>query len=302
MQGEQGDGALVDEGAVISPPLELLPGEFLYDPDAEPLLGETILTQDQSDARYVNNTGDAMTGPLTITTGTSPGVAIDRAAGTFSSLALRRGGLDHWRLERMSDDTFRIYHNGAADGGATVSPLSITKAGAANLSGPVTLPAATAAGQAAQVSAIDPATGRLAIGGIEMGNTGRRDIRSQVELIPFVVTAHTALVWRSGYTVQVVMDCTYNLSLIQNSVWQNIVPLDAGFSDVGNTILTQIPVYTYGNEYLGANWAIGHSGSYKGIAIYRSPNNVDTVRIRWNTSFLLRPGAAWPTTLPGVPA
>jgi hypothetical protein len=46
------------------------------------------------------------------------------------------------------------------------------------MSGPLIIPAITAAGQAAQVTAFDAAVGQLAIGGVEMGDTGWRDVSS----------------------------------------------------------------------------------------------------------------------------
>ena len=52
-QGDKGDGSLVREGDVTDPPPELLEGEFLYDPLAEPDPGYSALTQDLGDARYV---------------------------------------------------------------------------------------------------------------------------------------------------------------------------------------------------------------------------------------------------------
>jgi hypothetical protein len=61
-------------------------------------------------------------------------------------------------------------NNGNAPSVSTYSPVVLDFDQAAS----VTVPAATAATQAAQVSAIDAATGRLAIGGIEMGSTGWR--------------------------------------------------------------------------------------------------------------------------------
>jgi hypothetical protein len=46
-QGPQGIGALVDEGNYLSPPAELLAGEFLYDPNApvsQAIVGDGSIT------------------------------------------------------------------------------------------------------------------------------------------------------------------------------------------------------------------------------------------------------------------
>jgi hypothetical protein len=57
--GQDGEGALVDEGDVDNPPAGLLPGEFLYDPTAEPDPAWTPLTQDMADDLYapIGSTG-----------------------------------------------------------------------------------------------------------------------------------------------------------------------------------------------------------------------------------------------------
>jgi len=57
--------------------------------------------------------------------------------------------------------------------GSTFAPLA-----SPTFTGTVTVPAATAANHAAVVTAIDATTGRLAIGGREVGDTGWRDISS----------------------------------------------------------------------------------------------------------------------------
>jgi hypothetical protein len=113
-----------------------------------------------ADARYVNSAGDTMTGNL-IMQGTYRSQEFKNDAG--SRVALFAGPGQPLRIQDVA-------------GGR--NPLIYHDSGRLSLAGSaaVEVPAPTGAGQAAQVTAIDPTTGRLAIGGTEMGDTGWRSV------------------------------------------------------------------------------------------------------------------------------
>lgn len=144
------------------------------------------LTEAEGDARFVNASGDTMTGRLTVTasandtlvvkgTGSGGPLMIDAAAGSMGSVVWWRAGSARWYMGMATaDDSFRLYKY--ANGGTAGTALFFnSETGAVSINTPLTVPAPTAALQAAQVTAIDATTGRLAIGGIEMGDTGWRD-------------------------------------------------------------------------------------------------------------------------------
>jgi hypothetical protein len=109
-------------------------------------------------------TGDVtMTGNsrrLKIGNGTFPGLELSDASN------VRRGLL---YLDTTANAVKFLTYDAAGGGLTTGIEISTT-------TGAVTVPAATAANNAAQVSAIASGTGQLQIGGIEMGDTGWRNI------------------------------------------------------------------------------------------------------------------------------
>ena len=62
--GPQGDGALVDEGPIDNPPVGLLPGEFLWDPDGQGPEATDKAYVDQQDSLRLLKAGDTMSGTL----------------------------------------------------------------------------------------------------------------------------------------------------------------------------------------------------------------------------------------------
>lgn len=79
------------------------------------------------------------------------------------------------------------------------------------LSTGVTVPAATASGEAVQVSAINAATGQLQIGGYEVGDTDWRNVTS---LVDADWTVSSLLIRRTGNVCQLTVD---NLDTVNNA-------------------------------------------------------------------------------------
>ena len=73
-----------------------------------------------ADSRYVNVSGDTMTGPLTVNTGTSnavtEGITLNRpSAGTnYHGFILATNGTVDWSVGQNSNDSFEVYENGSA--------------------------------------------------------------------------------------------------------------------------------------------------------------------------------------------
>jgi len=104
----------------------------------------------------------------------------------------------------INDATFTgntVAEDATADGEVLVhsqAAMGPIDASTGTFSGAVIVPAATAATHAAQVSAITAATGQLQVGGVEMGDTGWRDVSS---LLANGWTATRLHVRRIGYVV-----------------------------------------------------------------------------------------------------
>lgn len=283
--GPQGEGAFVDEGDVDNPPGELLEGEFLYDPTAEPLVGETILTQDQSDARYVEAAGDTMGGPLVITRDAASAIDLRRSDGVARTLL--RHGQATGRFDIYDTVAGKYWLRGDPEGSPQVTigdgGVRVTMASASD----VVVPAPTADSQAAQVTAIDPTTGRLAIGGMEIGDTGWRVLAA--------LNGWTAeRLWLRRIGVMVYLHIRDLNGAAQTAVtvteWT-----ESGFSPIAaeSTIVPQNATGSTGIAALTVNTAdkvLAYEVDDGGL-----PTATRTM-LSWATD------EAWPTTLPGTPA
>lgn len=174
-------------GAVPGPTdlveIETAGGASVYATAAQ--LALAIATDPVYSNLFVSTTGDQMTGPLSIKSGGAKlelwqSTTVDADTGRWQ-MVVDDVGADHagrviFRLQ--ADDGNRIgepivvHADGSIVLGATPNPLATPA---------VYVPAATGAGQAAQVTAFDAATGRLAVGGHEVGDTGPRDLRSTLQ-------------------------------------------------------------------------------------------------------------------------
>ena len=149
--------------------------------------------------------------------------------------------------------------------------------------GSVTVPAGNAAGEAAQVSAYDATTGRLAIGGVEMGSTGWRDLTAlQVNGWAFT----TIQLHRNGShcTLRGVWPTTADDSKTSDTFYT----LPSGYR---SSLLLDQPVRNP-STVAGPFIRINVAGALQAL----SSSSTSTVyfSITWVTT------AAWPTSLPGT--
>ena len=201
----------------------------------------------------------------------------------------------------------------SASSGLTVTG-DATISGTLDVGGATTVPAASAAGEVAQVSEYDAATGQLQIGGIEMGDTGWRKI----------------ITWSSG-----VQDGSNQVGTINTSNWtlsgngavmirrvgsRVFVNFEAGTNSgygieanvTGNVQLTTgIPVGFYPkNRHMGPIGQHPHGGSANviatGIGRFSVAGAID-LNIQTSGQKLMNCegsydvlGEPWPTVLPGV--
>lgn len=147
----------------------------------------------------------------------------------------------------------------------------------------VTVPAATGSGEAAQVSAYDAATGQLAIGGVEMGDTGWRDISTSM-LGTF--TADTFQVRRVGDLVEFRFE---NVTGGANTSLLNA--FNAGFRPAG-AIVTGL--LSPGTTVTGVSPTVVRFNTSGNMFVDNTATNYGQV------SFTTT--ATWPTTLPGSAA
>jgi hypothetical protein len=151
--------------------------------------------------------------------------------------------------------------------------------------GDVEVPAATAATHAAQVSAITSGTGQLQIGGIEMGDTGWRDISGTLA-VNFSGNVYQR---RVGNTVEIV--CNALISNASVSAGDNIISaITAGFASGVDTFIFRPVLHT------GASPAIMER-SYITNTIWRTSWNGAKVLYG---HFTYSTVSAWPTLLPGT--
>jgi hypothetical protein len=269
-------------------------------------INDPVLSQEPVSKQYLElvgvlKSGSTMTGDLMIAKA-SAALSVD-ATGTNDNTVInfRDNGVTRFIVFRQgSDGTFRIARLDAA-GAFIGSPVVVTDTGQVNFAGDaggVVVPAITGASQAAQVTAYDATTGRLAIGGVEMGDTGMRNISTLLD--PAYVAASSMLrIVRTGKMVMVQGELTTDATPPAGQPAM-IANLPAGFRPPLNTVT--------GNYVQFAIWeatgtAIIHPGrirhttatlEFVGVAPANKPAN------RFSVTYYT--GDAWPATLPGVAA
>lgn len=149
--------------------------------------------------------------------------------------------------------------------------------------GSVTVPAGNAAGEAAQVSAYDATTGRLAIGGVEMGSTGWRDLTA-AQTNGWAFTTIQLHRNSSHCTLRGVWPITADDSKTSDTFYT----LPSGYR---SSLLLDQPVRNP-STVAGPFIRINVAGPLQAL----SPSSASTVyfSITWVTT------AAWPTSLPGT--
>ena len=153
----------------------------------------------------------------------------------------------------------------------------------------VSVPAATAATHAAQVSARDATYGQLAIGGVEMGDTGWRDVTADAAA---ALTAGTIRMKRHGNTVHVsllgtkmAVNTTY-YTLPTGFGIDNYSGMYYSFSQLARSAAS---VNTVWMRSIGQALHISsHTGTWNASGDYL------------NASFSFETQNAWPATLPGA--
>jgi len=194
-----------------------------------------------------------------------------------------------WKMQ-ASAGTFKI--SSASDAGAQQTSFinisrsagSLDMTGATSVSVPAVADGATEA--AAQVTARDSGTGQLAIAGIELGDTGWRDVTSLLTN-GFVMASGSFLIRRVGNTVMYGTDVLGSYLDGSSKTANGCITLPSGFSAAGAASYT---AWRTANTSFTAAW---HSGA----AI--SVNNTSTTLSPSGQFFT---DASWPSTLPGTAA
>lgn len=165
---------------------------------------------DTADGLRVLKAGDTMAGDLTVAKAT-PVIYIN-ATGVNDTgwLTFRDDGVNRWMMLREgATGNLRIAR---ADAAGTILDYPIT---VRTSDGKVEVPPITGANQAAQVTAYDANTGRLAIGGREIGDTGWRELARWdaagtfisgslgAPFVPRTGSAGWVMIRRNGYTTTV---------------------------------------------------------------------------------------------------
>lgn len=250
---------------------------------------------DTADGLRVLKAGDAMTGDLSI--GKSSPTLNLNATGTNDTAYLRLldGGVIRWTLYRDGGNGHLAISQHDAVGSPTAYPLVINSVtGAVDLTGAasVTVPAISGVNQAARVTAYDAATGRLAIGGHEVGNTGRRNITA---LLVNGWTASAVIIQRIGNRVSIELN---NLSGAA-ATGQTILTIPFGFIPHDRWTQLMYPRSAAWNSAVRSLFirsdtqALTSDGNGQADCVYAGS-------VAYADSYVC--AQAWPTTLPGTAA
>lgn len=171
----------------------------------------------------------------------------------------------------------------------------------------LTIPAATAATHAAQVSAIDAATGRLAIGGREIGDTGWRDITSFIHAgVLHASNAGKLLVKRNGDMVTLF---TFNLWLAAGTGLVNLLDgtpghlIPTGFQVSGQGAFQLLHSFRSNSGVEVSNFSIysGAALAWVSETILTSGTTTSTrppISLMGQVTYLT--SDVWPASLPGI--
>ena len=276
---------------------------FVPDANAD---GEA-LAYDQVGARVRGLTVADTAATLEVTSAAGSGAAgIRIVSGTTVSgdvpyVTFVRGSQDAF-FALSSGNNLYAYHSGS---GRVLS--LITGVGEFDASGMAAakVPAATAATHAAQVSAIDAATGRLAIGGREIGDTGLRKIATWTAAGVVTGTMPVGLEPIPGTAGYITMQRTENV--VEVKFWQariktvaaGHINLPTGFGPTNGNM----GVYDRGESIVAHRPGTGTvlllmtPQSLSGTEWWISGSVNDQLSVGANMKFLTT--QAWPATLPG---
>ncbi len=267
------------------------------DDSLELVPGDIAVTGD-----YVPVGGGTFTGAITVPDATADGQALayDQAGARVVDVQVYAVGqaVDN-RTWRSNNKSANLYIQ-ALDSGGSV------KAGAASLylngndgrvqfpnATSVTVPAATAASHAAQVSAIDATTGRLAIGGMEVGDTGWRNVSGDI-LNGFALNGADAALSlrRNGDTVKLVGVYINTTGATANTLYA-----------FGTGFRPNLDIYKY------VGWPTFNATNYAaGDAVRLGGSGVSTIQTtERGAAFAVFTAEfethdPWPTSLPGTAA
>ena len=196
-----------------------------------------------------------------------------------------------FRQADSNEDVFLLDHS--PSGGGTKTPLRINDDSTLNLTGAgsVSVPAAADGDTdtAARTTDFDSATGQVQVNGVEVGDTGWRDVSG--ELVNGWVAA-TCRVRRSGEVVEMHFSGLDPTSATSPDFWVSSTGFAPRFSTFGTCQVSNssgIPVAATSGLMVASNgdWRAVDSG---------------TTKYNGTISFLASDAAAWPAALPGTPA
>lgn len=151
-------------------------------------------------------------------------------------------------------------------------------------------------GAPAPVTAYDPVTGRLAIGGVEVGNTGRRIIITSAQLTTAfggTVTGAGITISRHGNVVFLEFSATNASGSSLNAATLGTIPTGFRPSVVGRMLLSRVNGF-------GTSAALGFTPAGTVFGIYDLP--ALSTWGAWPVEGVISYTTpdAWPVTLPGV--
>ena len=236
----------------------------------------------------VSRAGDTMAGALTLAS--DPTGSLDAATKQYVD-TYGLGGDPASSASSVSIADADSYYVGT-EVEAALQEVGLLKAPLASptFTGSVIVPAADAATEAAQVSAIDATTGRLAIGGVELGDTGWRDVTDDCTA---TLTAGAVHIKRQGSRVYIKL--TSDARLADTSTYyvlpSGFVPdNDYHFGSFGATRPANLDKITFQRLRNASLSTVQVPAPYDATAYYVN-HTVDVPCSR-----------AWPSSLPGTAA
>jgi len=243
-------------------------------------------------AGKVSKSGDTMTGNLQINDG---GLKLNGTGYQARTIELQNAGIRQIDIMENTEGGYFAIRRFTADGTAVVARIEITPNGNISLfdSTRVLVPPINGIQQPAQVTAYNPTTGQLAIGGHEIGDTGLRNITNLL-----------AAGWDTQYGQQLTLRRSGNTVYLGGDINTGATPansfltLPLGFFpmavpssfEVGFMLRSEM-------DEAKAQWyrVVHYSGEI--IPVWQ-PMAPQTPYCRFHATWLTN--QAWPTSLPGV--
>ena len=255
-------------------------------------------TDDDPEAAYsvVPSSGGTFTGAVTFNATSTLTNAQPQIELIETDAAADEG---RWRLTVINGDFYLYGRND--DGTSQISAIKVDRNGTLILGGTglqkVNVPVASAAQNAAQVSAIDPTTGRLAIGGIEMGDTGWRDVSADL-INGWTIPVGKLVIRRSGNVGMIVVRAGYLSATAGPATADRYYSLPDGW---GN------PFYTLGGVGQVQDGGVNLPTINGFVGTGATGHDLKVVEPLYSLIDVFRPTMTWlvdepwPTTLPGIP-